>query len=449
MASATGIEIGPDSFLFADVRPVRADDAEVLSARRFAAPEWPADRDLFVDALRSIRREHRFPRRAAVVIWNTTDAIDGAAQHDPLASLTAAGFEIVSVMTPPQALTQVATTVRGGDPSDAIAWLALNTRGASIAIVRDRLLLFARTFPWTYRDDLQTSKAQLLQRYLLISQLAPELAHGFKTVREADGATVSLIVTCGNLPELRSLTLPLIEELDIEVETLDSTAGLLAGRNLRAGEFTDLAPAVRLATAAALTAGALPRRDSMLIQGSRFAAATAVIAALAWTGYSFWHSSQPSPARQSSAPQPTSPAASADIPRSTPSQPATNPTQTSGNPTPLPVATRGSDEPNRAMSPAQDTLRRVPREQSRKVPSDTKTAAPPQASSPAASLNEPLPRIDSVLIDQDRRLAILDGAVVGVGDPVGSRVVVAIAREAILLREPSGRIVRVRPRVGM
>ena len=64
-------------------------------------------------------------------------------------------------------------------------------------------------------------------------------------------------------------------------------------------------------------------------------------------------------------------------------------------------------------------------------------------------VDEPLPRIDTVLIDQNRRLAILDGAVVGVGDPIGSRVVVAIAREAILLREPSGRIVRVRARVGM
>jgi hypothetical protein len=447
MASATGIEIGPDSFLFADVRPVRG-DAEIISTRRFAASEWPADRDLFVDALRSIRRDHRFPRRAAVVSWNTTDAVDGVAHHDPLASLTAAGFEIVSVMPPPQALTQLATTVRRGNPSDAIAWLALNTRGASIAIVRDGLLLFARTLAWTYRDDVQTSKAQLLQRYLLISHLAPELAHGFKTVCEADAATVSLIVACGDLPELRSLTLPLIEELDIEVETLDSTDGLLAGRNLRAGEFTDLAAAVRVATAAALTAGTLPRRDSMLIQVSRFAAAAAVIAALAWAGYSFWHSSQPTPTRQSSAPPRTSPSASADRPRSTPSQAPAAPTPASVSTTPLPVATRGSDELNRAISPAHDT-RPVSAEQSGRVQSDTKTAVTPQASSPAASLNEPLPRIDSVLIDQDRRLAILDGAVVGIGDLVGSRVVVAIAREAILLREPSGRIVRVRPRVGM
>ena len=447
MASATGIEIGPDSYLFTDVRPAGAEEAEILSVRCFAGSEWPADRDRFVDALRSIRRDHRLPRHAAVVNWNATEGSNGAVQHDPLASLTAAGFEIASVMTPSQALARVATTVRRGAPSDTIAWLALNTNGASIAIVGDGELLFSRTFPWTYRDDLETSQAQLLQRYVLISHIAPELDHGFKTVRETHGATVSLIVTCGNLPELRSLTLPLIEELDVEVETLDSTDGLLAGRRLRAGALTDLAPAVRLATAAALAAGSVAHRDSMLTQGSRFAAAAAVIAALAWAGYSFWHGTQQSGPRQSSAPQRTPSAASPDSTHSISPQSAT--TQTPSTPTPFPVATRGSDEPNRATPPAPDVPPRGLPKQSRRIPSDTKTAAPPQASSPAGSLNEPLPRIDTVLIDQDRRLAILDGAVVGIGDSVGSRVVVAIAREAILLREPSGRIVRVRPRVGM
>jgi hypothetical protein len=444
MASATGIEIGPDSYLFTAVRRVRAGEAEILSLRRFAESEWPADGDRFVGALRSIRRDHRLPRRAAVVSWNTIEGADGV-RHDPLASLTAAGFEVVSVMPPPQALARVATTLQRGAPSDAIAWLALNTCGASIAIVRDGQLLFSRTFPWTYKNDLETSKAQLLQRYVLLSHLAPELDHGFKMVREVDGATVSVIVTCGNLPELRSLTLPLIEELDVEVETLDSTDGLLAGRNLRADQFTELASALRLPTAAALTS-AYPRRDSVLADGLRFAAAAAGIAALAWAGYSFWHGSRPSPARESAASQRTPVSPSND---STSPQSSANPGQTSSSSIPLPVATRGSDEPNRATAPAPDTSRRLSTEQSRRIPSDTKTAAPPQASSPAGSLDEPLPRIDTVLIDQDRRLAILDGAVVGIGDPIGSRVVVAIAREAILLREPSGRIVRVRPRVGM
>jgi hypothetical protein len=58
-------------------------------------------------------------------------------------------------------------------------------------------------------------------------------------------------------------------------------------------------------------------------------------------------------------------------------------------------------------------------------------------------LKDPLPRLDSILIDQDRRLAILDGAIVEVGAAVGPRVVVQIDRNAVILREPSGHVVRV------
>jgi hypothetical protein len=441
MGSTTGIEIGPDSYLFAGVRTIHRQE-NVLALRRFNAFEWPADQRLFVDSLRRIRRDHRFPRRAAVVLWNTPDEFDGAVRHDPLDSLEAAGFRTVSVMPPPQALARVANALPRGDPSDAIAWLALNTCGASIAILRQGEMLFSRTFPWAYQANLPTEKAQLLQRYLLLAHLAPELAQGFKTVRDEHDVTVSLAVTCGNLPELRSLTLPLIEELDIEVETLDSTESLFAARASLTSEIEELAPELRLATAAALTSRVSLRRGSTLVDGSRVAAAAAVLAALAWAGYSYWHASPRSVIGQGSAPQRQPSVPSNDVTHSTPSQ-------SSITSTPQPVATRGSDEPNRAAVPGHAMPRAASPEESRKTASETKTASTPPHTSRTAPLDEPLPRIDSVLIDQDRRLAILDGAVVGVGDSVGSRVVVAIAREAILLREPSGRMVRVRPRVGM
>lgn len=60
-----------------------------------------------------------------------------------------------------------------------------------------------------------------------------------------------------------------------------------------------------------------------------------------------------------------------------------------------------------------------------------------------APLKAPLPRVDSVLIDQDRRLATIDGAVVRVGDSVGPRVVVQIDRDGVALGEPSGLVVRI------
>lgn len=58
-------------------------------------------------------------------------------------------------------------------------------------------------------------------------------------------------------------------------------------------------------------------------------------------------------------------------------------------------------------------------------------------------LKDPLPQVDSILIDQQRRLAIIDGAAVGVGDTVGPRRVSQIESDAVDLREPSGLLVRV------
>jgi hypothetical protein len=47
------------------------------------------------------------------------------------------------------------------------------------------------------------------------------------------------------------------------------------------------------------------------------------------------------------------------------------------------------------------------------------------------------------VIDQDRRLATLDGGIVTTGDRIGLRTVVRIERDAVILREPSGVDVRV------
>jgi len=58
-------------------------------------------------------------------------------------------------------------------------------------------------------------------------------------------------------------------------------------------------------------------------------------------------------------------------------------------------------------------------------------------------LKDPLPQVDSILVDQERRLAIIDGGVVGVGDAVGPRRVMQIESDVVDFREPSGLIVRV------
>jgi len=68
------------------------------------------------------------------------------------------------------------------------------------------------------------------------------------------------------------------------------------------------------------------------------------------------------------------------------------------------------------------------------------TAAAPSTKRP---LTAPLPKVDSILIDQERRLAIINGTIVTIGDAVGPRVVEQIDRDGVVLREPSGLSVRV------
>jgi len=74
-----------------------------------------------------------------------------------------------------------------------------------------------------------------------------------------------------------------------------------------------------------------------------------------------------------------------------------------------------------------------------------RTAEPraPAPGRPLPPLKDALPKVDSILIDQERRLAIVDGTIVSVGDTVGPRVVVQIDPAGVVLREPSGLLVRI------
>lgn len=421
MTSATGIELCPDSCLLAGIRPLRGGGAEISGLRKLDGPYWPTRDQLVIQSLRTLRRDLRLPSRAFVVAWEFDEGAGGRLHpSDVLKSIEAAGFRIAAVLTPPEALQRLARATQSSPPH-AVAWLALNKCGAAIAVVRGSDLLYSRSFPWPYREDLKTATAQALQRYSLVAHVAPEINHGLEVVAAEHGISVQSIVTCGDLPELRSLTMPLMEELDLEVETLDSTDGLRVSRNAAVPGFVESAPAIRLATAATLTSIEASRRASLVAMSLRAAAAMGVVA-LAWVGYTYWsHTGGLSRSRGFSAES-----------------------------FPHPIATQGRREPNRAapLPPPRGDDRP---QQSGTVATDKGAVAAPRAqpqSPPVPPLPDPLPRIDTVLIDQDRRLALVDGGVVKIGDAIGSRVVVGIEQDSVVLREPSGRTVRVRVRSG-
>lgn len=535
MARSTGIELGPDTCVLAGVRTTRTGVADVVALHAIEPAMWPGHGTALADLLRGIRRSKRFPRRAHIVAWGLPEnAINDATSRAGMRPISDAGFRVDTIVTPPQALAILAATrSKPGPANTAVAWLALNTHGAAIAIVGGAELLFARTFQWTYNPHLLEAKAQLLQRYSLISHLAPEVRRGITAVRASHNVSVDAAVTCGDLPELRSLTMPLIEELDLEVETLDSIEGLRPVGEAKLERLAEAAPAIRLACAVALSG--VQRRPSGLVRRfARVAAVLALIAAAAFGVAAYWQRinpprltavrvNQPAPpaakkpplkvATQKNAPSlagapavkgsavrtmkpllqglnksPVAPAAGAGAQprrrtlatpqpvaramtaaRSEPKPPVQSTAKAAAPPS-LPPTLAGGEEsvaPGPAIqTPAAKTdfgIAVSPRAAPKSAPRTQSTPAAEQQSRAAADtrgvvllppartasrarqvpLKDPLPSVDSILIDQERRLAIVDGAVAAVGDTVGPRVVVQIERDAVVLREPSGLLVRV------
>jgi hypothetical protein len=160
----TGIELGSDSCVLVRARP-QSGLAEVSSFHVIERADWAAHAGNVATELHGLRRSKRFPRQARVVAWALTEP---ARRSDPavrslLEPLRAAGFRIEHVLTPPEALAEIART-RPRDPGTAVAWMALNAQGAALAIVRDGQLLFGRTFAWKYSFGAVGPRAEMLQR---------------------------------------------------------------------------------------------------------------------------------------------------------------------------------------------------------------------------------------------------------------------------------------------
>jgi hypothetical protein len=366
----TGIELTADSCVLVaisrDEGPPRLDAVEV-----FEPSEWPP-RTL------SRTRRKRYDPRAVVVAWTPEDAA--------LEPLRRAGFSILDVLTPEQALSLLAS--RRPDPSAASAWLALSRRGGAIVIARGAETLFATRLSWKYTAATRPND-QLLERYVIVSHLAPALQFGMARVKQTHGVVVESVITCGDLPDLRSLTMPLIDELDLEVETLDTLDGLNVAAAAE-GKALEYAPALHLAS---IAAAAAPPQSPRSRWWGRSAAALAVLLGGWWL---------------------------LSTVRSAPTEPPGTPVST-----PAPTATSGS-----ASMAVPGVVPLIP-------------AASGDLRGEPRAAQEPLPSVSSILYGNGRRLAILNGTILGEGDAVGARRILRIERDAVILRDSAGTVVRV------
>jgi hypothetical protein len=165
-----------------------------------------------------------------------------------LRPIVEAGFIVEGVTTPCGALWAQARLRRPSLPGEVHAHVALGVTQSALGIFGDGALLYARDLDWGYAaPSLGTPLAH--DRDRLADRLATELRRSFLYLKQYWEPDVSQVLLCGDMPEIRSLTAPLIDRLNIEVETLDTldgidTTGLPAG-------FADHAPILRLASSIA------------------------------------------------------------------------------------------------------------------------------------------------------------------------------------------------------
>ena len=426
MSSMTGIELGPDYCVLVRARR-RGSSIELAAVRVFEADEWTIDLPSRTALLHDARRELGLPRHATVVVWDlpafAISSSDTMLQH--------AGFTVDDVLSPSDALALLAWFRPQPAPDVAIAWLSINRHGAALSVVREHDLLYAREFAWRIRASEQRAQAQLLRRYLYVAQLVPEIRTAVEIVREQRGATVETALACGNTPDLRSFTIPLIEQLDIEFETLDSLEGLRVSGEL-AGKIAQAAPMIRLASAAAAF-GASDIVGGPTARWLRAPAGLMLATGAAWWAFSAW--SQPviapadPPRDQRAIVSSQGRAAAASVVMDAPAlrtEVLTSQSATAGN--------------TAEASPILEPVAQAPRPQptTGTVGSENGRTAGPEL--------QPVPTVEGILISEDRRLAVINGVMVGIGERVGSRIVARIDVDAVLFREASGRLVRVQVR---
>jgi len=349
------------------------------------------------------------------------------------------------------------------------AYVALEETTTAIALVRDGALIAARELEWGYQDE----QRQVRTRENVSERLAGAIEEFFGDCG-APPSAVAQVCVCGGLPELRSMTLALTERLDVEVEPLDSLFGVDANQ-LPAGDLRDRAADMRLAWAVAadwdapldLLRERRRRQVKSTLTRAAIVAGVATGLGIAWRiqRSSLLEPSKPAPRPQAAtAPVRPPPAPVAPPPEPKPAlAPALVPeTVAPPTPTALPaLVTTPAPAPAPIQAPAQVVAKPIvltpvpepPRPAPPRESQTTATRAPIAAAPPPApaAVRRPPPEevplpfdatLGSILYGPDRRLAIIDGRIVQVGDDVRGARVVEITPNTVLFRDREGRLRR-------
>jgi len=247
-------ELAPAVWTFAAAGRTRDGALRLVAARAI-----PATGAALGDDIRALRRSAKLPMDVSVILWpqagdpgvaaiESRDAGDVAVPparvlRERVAPLVRAGGLVTGVWLPHECFASLAAS-RGAAPACVIvAHPGMTCVGFVMdVIVRARYL--SSPVP---RETFDSEAARLLARYQHIASLAPH-------VRELGGAGNGVrVLVAGRLPDLRAAMVPLVEELDHEIDVLDSDLpGALASAIENTGADADTIAGAQLPWALAV-----------------------------------------------------------------------------------------------------------------------------------------------------------------------------------------------------
>jgi hypothetical protein len=223
------VELTPTSWSFVAAKHERQAHPQLIAAEALTDGSPTLQNDI-----RQFRLRHHLPFDASFIVWPGR-ADRGVADLD-VASPSRAVLGLPKAVVIRQ---RVAPFVRGGGrvrelllPHEAVGravqlagWpvacvLVLHPGAACLAIA-DAGILRGSYVAWQPLLPVEDDTARLLARYQLAARLVPHLR------RWASEAPAARIAVCGSFPDLRSVMVPVVEELDREIDVLDAS---LVGR---------------------------------------------------------------------------------------------------------------------------------------------------------------------------------------------------------------------------
>ena len=142
----------------------------------------------------------------------------------------AAGFEIDAVVTPALAHSVLVRQRWSTSPDQVTAVVSIDAKATAITVLRGTVVLFARELPWGFDAAPAGHAGVAYDSAATAAKLASELKRSLVFIKQSRQVDVSHVLVCGDIPDLRSLTAPLMRELNVEVETLDGLEGLDVAR---------------------------------------------------------------------------------------------------------------------------------------------------------------------------------------------------------------------------